>query len=343
MGKNWIYLITGLFAVVLLVVLFYFNPVVFLSPQENIKRTVVSGAKVGEIIEVSIDVSIPAQDFIYISEFVPDGMEIVDTSYNGIVKESNKAEWGIVSEDSSIAVFSDMYEKFGLSNLSEKILTYKIKADSPGTYVISGKFYVDDKHTVYLTDNSEIVVIGKDSGNGRGGGGGGGGGGGPRYATYRINQEVFEQGYTVRVKRNDRIKFSAENTEHTIILKSVDSDAVEIEVSSESQTALLRTGDEKYFDVTGDSEYDLSVKLEKIESGTAELIVKKYQEEEVKKQEEVFSQQDTHNLGKRTDIQEQENNNITYIIMLVTGVIIIGILLGVVYIIQKKNPNKNKK
>lgn len=109
------------------------------------------------------------------------------------------------------------------------------------------------------------------------GGGGGGGGGRATSMTYLVDDAQFISGYAKTLKVGDKIKVKISDSYHYI--DNVTSAKVRINVTSELQQKTLFVGDENKFDVTEDGVYDLSVKLNSINSTglTAELTVRSVQ------------------------------------------------------------------
>ena len=79
----------------------------------------------------------------------------------------------------------------------------------------------------------------------------------------------------------ERIRFSFENESHYVTLDNITAVAVKIDVTSETQQATLSIGDQRYFEVSGDQYYDLSVKLNYINltSYKASITIKQAEEE----------------------------------------------------------------
>lgn len=155
---------------------------------------------------------------------------------------------------------------------------------------ITPAFASDSGAFVRLGDNSQASTFSfsqESSGNGdtssSGGGGGGSttGGGGAAGKTYVLTDEQFGQGYKKELGVNDRFKFTLEKETHYVTVDTVTSSTVRINVTSEVQQATLSVGEEQKFELTGDNYYDLSVKLNAINttSSKADLTIKKIYEE----------------------------------------------------------------
>ncbi len=114
----------------------------------------------------------------------------------------------------------------------------------------------------------------------RGGGGGGGGitGGG---MTYVVTDEQVANGYTKELSVGDKFKFTLNEETHYLIVDNATSSTVEINITSKTQQTKLSIGEEKHFEITGDNYYDLSVKLNGINTVSlkANITIKKIYEE----------------------------------------------------------------
>lgn len=97
----------------------------------------------------------------------------------------------------------------------------------------------------------------------------------------KLNGSELNLGQTLKIlKKNYRLTFNISGMGHYVGITNITNTTVTIEVASTPQTATLLVGDEKKFDVTEDGVYDLSVKLNSINSTglTAELTVRSIQE-----------------------------------------------------------------
>jgi len=112
-------------------------------------------------------------------------------------------------------------------------------------------------------------------------GGGGGGAATTTGKTYTITEEQFSAGISKDLKKGDRFGFTVNNETHYVKVLSFTESTATIEVSSTPQTATLSIGGEKKFELTGDSYYDLSAKLDSINytGNTTTLTVKSIHEE----------------------------------------------------------------
>ncbi len=112
----------------------------------------------------------------------------------------------------------------------------------------------------------------------------GGGSGGtyiPSYwtTTYLVNDEDFEAGYSKVLSEKKRLRVKVNNESHYVGVVNLTNITVTINVSSIPQQATLSIGEEKNFEVTNDSYYDIYVKLNSITNNTANLTIKKIHEE----------------------------------------------------------------
>ena len=93
-------------------------------------------------------------------------------------------------------------------------------------------------------------------------------------STHIITDEQFKQGYTIERAVKERVKITIGKEDHYIGVTALTATTATINVSSTPQQATFLVGEEKKFDVTNDSYYDLSVKLNSIANSKASLTIK---------------------------------------------------------------------
>jgi len=109
----------------------------------------------------------------------------------------------------------------------------------------------------------------------------GGGGGGAIItsfwnSTYVINNEQFEGiGYTKELSKGQRVKITIDTESHYVGVISLTDTTATINVSSEPQQAIFSVGDEIKFEVTGDNIYDILVRLNSVNSTSANITMQK--------------------------------------------------------------------
>jgi len=112
---------------------------------------------------------------------------------------------------------------------------------------------------------------------------GNGGGGGvpstPWKSTYYLTEEQFRQGYTKLLGVLERVRFTVNGTSHYIGVVELTASNVTINITSIIQQAVLGIGETGKFDVDNDSWYDVSVRLEGISGGKANITVISVHEE----------------------------------------------------------------
>jgi cbb3-type cytochrome oxidase subunit 3 len=179
-------------------------------------------------------------------------------------------------------------------------------------------------------------------GGGPGGGGGGGSSPGFWIKAYTATSEQFEQGYSKELGKGERIKFLINNTEHYVGVVLLTSTQATINISSKPQQAVFSVGDEKRFDVSGDGNYDLSVKLNSIANNKAEVLIKSYSE--------IINvnpnPEDNHTANSSLiDNNNLNNNNFSgsswriYIVIFLVALIII-ILAVIFYLVYRQRKNQ---
>jgi hypothetical protein len=104
--------------------------------------------------------------------------------------------------------------------------------------------------------------------------GGGGGGGGLIYSTFNVEESELSSGYTREMKKGDKIKFEKGNQNHTLSLDYIGNNFVNITLRSEPLKLSLMPGEERKINLASEDYYDLSIKLESIVGGKANVTIK---------------------------------------------------------------------
>ena len=113
---------------------------------------------------------------------------------------------------------------------------------------------------------------------------GGGGGGGSALTseiwknTHILASKQFADGYTKEVGERERFRVVINNMLYYVGVVSVSIESATIEVSAPSQQAVLKIGETKRFEVTGDEYYDIKVTLNSINNGKASITIIKISE-----------------------------------------------------------------
>lgn len=97
--------------------------------------------------------------------------------------------------------------------------------------------------------------------------------GGSSRGTYYPSNTEFEQGYTKELGKGNIVRIQIAGSYHSITIKNIYGNSVELEVRSTPQTILLNVGETKKVEVTGDNYYDLQLTLDSIASNKAKVTV----------------------------------------------------------------------
>jgi hypothetical protein len=161
-------------------------------------------------------------------------------------------------------------------------------------------------------------------------GGGGGGGGGAAGATYIVTDAQLAAGYSKELAANDKFKFTIKNETHTLNVISLTSTTIKINVSSNVQEAILSVGEEKKFELSGDNIYDISAKLNSINTTSSKAgITLKSISEKISTEAAITGQVAGEETGtgiEGTGESSKEKNNL-WILYAVVGVLILAIII----------------
>jgi len=163
-----------------------------------------------------------------------------------------------------------------------------------------------------------------------------GGGTTPSYDTYIPTSKQALQGYTKELEKDDIIKFNisknGKEEEHTLTIKTISSNSVNLAIQSSLIEATLSIGEEKKFNLTSSEFYDVVIKLNSINNQKANLTLKVISEQitapinQTKKEPgEITTQEDKKEKPKI------EIGNIKNIIIITLGTVILIIVIFILF------------
>ncbi len=129
----------------------------------------------------------------------------------------------------------------------------------------------------------------------------GGGGGGTSYKIYIPTAEEINIGYTKELGKNDKIKFTLDNKQHTLAVNNIEGNYFNLTIESNKINLILNIGESKKLNLSSEAYYDLYVKLNSIENNKAnitiktiyELVSKPTKQESEEKSEKTASEKDS--------------------------------------------------
>ncbi|MFA5258712.1 MAG: hypothetical protein WC979_05245 [Candidatus Pacearchaeota archaeon] len=92
--------------------------------------------------------------------------------------------------------------------------------------------------------------------------------------TWTISSADFQKGFSKELSKNNRVKIVLNNTDKYVGLLTFMNNSVALEISNNSQLALISVGEEKKYDLNNDGYYDATVKLESVSSTKARINMK---------------------------------------------------------------------
>lgn len=161
---------------------------------------------------------------------------------------------------------------------------------------------------------------------------------------YFINQSQFNQGYLKELKTKQRFEIRIKGKNHYIGVVSLNSTNAVINVSSISQQKILGIGGEWKVEITGDSYYDLIVKLNNITDSKAEVFVKSINEK-INQSVELLDGSHPVQIQNRTNA-DNDSNDLRVLARqkyyLIGGIIISILFIGYSLIRGYKTRRKNQ-
>ncbi|MBM3247360.1 hypothetical protein FJZ17_02365 [Candidatus Pacearchaeota archaeon] len=154
--------------------------------------------------------------------------------------------------------------------------------------------------------------------------------------TYAPSINDLANGYFINLFNNGRVKISLLNETHYVGIVEMNTTAktIKINVSSETQQAVLAIGDERKFEVTGDNYYDILVKLNNVTSTKADLLIKTISE----LMPVLSSSSNNAASGQETTEDKGASNNLIWWL----GGIMIILVLAYLIVIGNKKAKWNK-
>lgn len=171
--------------------------------------------------------------------------------------------------------------------------------------------------------------------------GGGGGGSSSGGLTYTVSANQFLVGYSRELSLNDRIKVVVDAELHYVKLVEMTATTVSINVSSDTQQATLSIGDLRKFDVDGDNNYDLSVKLNSINetSSKADFTVTSVSGKVTEESEAI---EEAKNDAASEDAVEDFKKSFWWTWILVVIIVAVAIIVGIwAYFWKRKGKKKD--
>jgi hypothetical protein len=318
------------------------------GPNAGMKTNYSSGRKV--------NVKLAKSDGSAYFEFL--NVTLTKTSLNDKVRTISSSG-DIISDTNKIGLPSGTRDKI-INNLHPEVCRVKIPVASGA---VCDKLYhcnddgencVDKTSVATLVDSVNCVwtapycefstykTSDAPGGGNTGSSGGGGSGSGGGKTIVSLSEAQLKEGYTKYLSAGSKLGFNISGEQHILALDTISSNSIIINISSVTQQATFKVGDEKKFDVNVDEYYDIIVKLNSLNSttGIASITIKGINE----KISEAVSGDKKISEEKEQDIQEfpeEKNiltsNNLNWLLFLI---IVIIIVLVVGYIIYKKNAKK---
>ena len=168
--------------------------------------------------------------------------------------------------------------------------------------------------------------------------------------TQTISNKQFTDGYTQPLPKKYRIQFALNNTFHYIGVIDLETNYATINLSSTPIQTTMYIGDEKKFDLTGDSYYDIYVKLNSISNFKANITIRKINEKISSSSSTPLANLSSSSSNSSTNetnpyiIDDNANklNTQTIIIISVSIIIIIIIIILAIYFVTKHKKNNVK-
>jgi hypothetical protein len=146
--------------------------------------------------------------------------------------------------------------------------------------------------------------------------------------TYVISDAEFKAGYTKGLKTNEKARFNVNGITHNVGVTSLSTTTATISVFSTPQSATLQIGDIRKFDVNGNNYYDISIKLESIESNKANILISSVNELITEETSAEETTKEDEGLAAKEEETKAEEKNLTWLWILIILIILVLVWFG---------------
>ena len=137
---------------------------------------------------------------------------------------------------------------------------------------------------------------------------------------------------TNQLAKKERVQLMVSSVKHYVGVTSLTADSATIEVSSTPQTATLKVGETKKFDVNADGFYDLSVVLNSIKDNKADVTITPIKEE--LSAADAAAVADDGETGSATQEDESGSSKTGWIISIIVIIVILALVAW--FVMRKK-------
>jgi hypothetical protein len=157
----------------------------------------------------------------------------------------------------------------------------------------------------------------------------------PKPKSYAASKTQMADGFTKKMKEEDKVRFQIGEEEHTVTVLEVSESSVKVKVESEPVEVSLKAGQEEKFELTSDEYYDLMIKYDTIEKEKVNLTIQtiyekiETEEEEEETMTETTEEQETTGItGASVGIVERINSN--RIPIIIAAVIVVAVIAALI-------------
>lgn len=165
-----------------------------------------------------------------------------------------------------------------------------------------------------------------------------GGGGSSRTTTTSKEETIsdleLKEGTTKNLRKNDKLLFSINNTNHTLTLYELGVYSIIITIQSDPIDLFLSLNETRRVDLNYDNYYDLEIKLNSLESSRANLTIREISEQIPSR--EIFNGEE--GILEDEFLEEKNENNIIVIIVVAIALILVTTLISL-FIRKRKEKN----
>jgi subtilisin family serine protease len=141
--------------------------------------------------------------------------------------------------------------------------------------------------------------------------GGTSGGGSASFKTYSLSSDQFINGYSKEIKKNDRIKFNLDTSDHYVIINNINENSVNLTIKSNPINIIMRENETRKINITSSSYYDLEIKINSIKNTLVNISIKNiFEKIELKNSLENNNLSDFSKVSDNVTVENYENNSL---------------------------------
>ena len=265
------------------------------------------------------------------------GTQVIIFYYN-VSDNLNVTQCGLTIDSSIVAYNTSLINQSMTNNIS-----YSVSSGSH-TWGIN---CTDEAGNIGNSSSRSLTLDSAPGSTSSSGGGGGGGGGGISTYSPSVSETGSSGGYSKNLGQGDKIVFKSNEENHTLIVKKIFSNGVNITIQSDPISLFLIVGEERKINLTQAEYYELYVKLESVTFNKVNLTIRTINEPIIRSVYKAFDENETGTSGNYSDEGagnlETGYDKYKYLLYLLGVAVVIAAVSFVSFMIKRREGKKTKK